>query len=165
MYIGNCRFVLNICQQEAQGPDLSPDQQRLSISTAKFQKVYWKAVQYYSIAVKILSLKKVPLKGMKIEIYTANHYYNVLFNNKVSWNRIHFARLTSFRVFKYDHDIFRVFRYDHDPILGYNDDSLIMLMQAKILYIQITYQYNIFQVSNTFSTNYYNNMYIKSIIS
>lgn len=58
-----------------------------------------------------------------------------------------------------------MFRYDHDPILGYNDDSLIMLMQAKILYIQITYQYNIFQVSNTFSTNYYNNMYIKSIIS
>lgn len=110
-------------------------------------------------------LKKVPLKGMKIEIYTAKHYYNVLFNNKVSWNRIHFARLTSFKVFKYDHDIFRVFRYDHDPILGYNDDSLIMLMQAKILYIQITYQYNIFQVSNTFSTNYYNNMYIKSIIS
>lgn len=160
MYIGNCRFVLNICQQETQ------DQICHLISNVYlYQLQSFRKCTEKLFAVKILSLKKVPLKGMKIEIYTAKHYYNVLFNNKVSWNRIHFARLTSFRVFKYDHDIFRVFRYDHDPILGYNDDSLIMLMQAKILYIQITYQYNIFQVSNTFSTNYYNNMYIKSIIS
>lgn len=80
------------------------------------------------IVVKILSLKKVLLKGMKIEIYMVKYYYNVLFNNKVLWNCIYFVCFIFFKVFKYDYDIFRVFRYDYDLIFGYNDDFLIMLM-------------------------------------